>query len=99
MTYFEGSFVRWQKYPPAESQCAQEVVSRIYVNHKTETLTVFCALMKVSGLRGLAFELKLEHIDTHCLFEALKNDGVDTETWTYKLEQVYYVVHAHWLKE
>lgn len=39
-------FCKMAKYPPAESQCAQEVVSRIYVNHKTDTLTVFCALMK-----------------------------------------------------
>lgn len=76
----------------------RKVVARIYVNYKAETLTVFLGY-KVSGLCGLAFELKLGHIDMHRLFEALKNDGVDTETWTYKLEPVYYAVHAHWLKE
>jgi hypothetical protein len=41
----------------------------------------------------------VEHVDMKRLFEAIKNDRVDTEVWKYKLTSIYDIMHAHWLKE
>ena len=81
------------------AEALKAVMSRIYAHHEAEELTVFPAMMKIAELRGLAFELEVEHVDMKRLFEAIKNDRVDTEVWKYKLTSIYDIMHAHWLKE
>jgi hemerythrin superfamily protein len=96
-------FVKMAKSIPTDgamrAEALKAVMSRIYAHHEAEELTVFPAMMKIAELRGLAFELEVEHVDMKRLFEAIKNDRVDTEVWKYKLTSIYDIMHAHWLKE
>jgi hemerythrin superfamily protein len=75
------------------------VTKHIYAHHEAEELTIFPAMMKLPALRGLAFELEVEHTDMKRLFEVLKSDRTDTEIWKYKLSSIYDIMHAHWIKE
>lgn len=77
----------------------KDIMVQIYAHHKAEELTIFPAMMKIPQLRGLAFELEVEHNDMKRLFEALKDDNAATEVWKYKLSSIYGIMHAHWLKE
>ncbi len=77
----------------------RDLIPRLYAHHEAEELTIFPAMMKIPDLRGMAFELEIEHIDMKMLFEALKKDRTDTEVWKYKLASIYDIMHAHWLKE
>jgi hemerythrin superfamily protein len=77
----------------------KEVMRNIYAHHEAEELTVFPKMMQVSELRGLAFELEVEHADMKRLFETLKTDRADTEVWKYRLASIYDIMHVHWLKE
>ena len=83
----------------ARAAALKDIMAQIYAHHKAEELTVFPAMMKIPQLRGLAFELEVEHGDMKRLFEALKDDKVDVEVWKYKLSSIYDIMHAHWLKE
>jgi hemerythrin superfamily protein len=83
----------------ARSAALKDIMTQIYAHHKAEELTVFPAMMKIPQLRGLAFELEVEHGDMKRLFEALKDDKTDVEVWKYKLASIYDIMHAHWLKE
>lgn len=56
-------------------------------------------MMRVQELRGLAFELEVEHADMKRLFESLLKTHTGTEVWNYKLVSIYDIIHAHWLKE
>jgi len=77
----------------------KEVMQNIYTHHKAEELTIFPKMMQIPELRGLAFELEVEHADMKQLFETLKTERTDTEIWKYKLIPIYDIMHAHWLKE
>lgn len=80
-------------------EALKEVMRKIYAHHVAEEVSFFPRMMQISDLRGLAFELEVEHSDMKKLFEALKADRVDAEVWKYKLATIYDVMHAHWLKE
>jgi hemerythrin superfamily protein len=88
-----------EKDGAARSAALKDIMAQIYAHHKAEELTVFPAMMKIPELRGLAFELIVEHEDMKRLFEALKDDKADVEVWKYKLSSIYDIMHAHWLKE
>lgn len=96
-------FVKMAKTTPQDGQLREAalntVMTRIYVHHEAEELTVFPAMMKKVELRGLAFELEVEHGDMKHLFEVLKGNHTNTEVWKYKLASIYDIMHAHWLKE
>lgn len=96
-------FAKMAKTSPQDGQARmaalKDVMRRIYVHHVAEELTVFPKMMPIPELRGLAFELEVEHADMKRLFEALQKDNADTEVWKYKLASVYDIMHAHWLKE
>ncbi len=96
-------FAKMAKTTPADSEARkaalEAVVRDVLVHHQAEELTVFPKMMQIPQLRGLAFELEVEHVDMKRLFEALKGDRVDTEVWKYKLSSIYDIMHAHWLKE
>lgn len=77
----------------------KDLMAQLYAHHKAEELTVFPAMMKVPEMRGLAFELEVEHSDMKRLFETLKTANAATEVWKYKLASIYDIMHAHWLKE
>ena len=77
----------------------QEVMQNIYTHHKAEELTIFPKMMQIPELRGLAFELEVEHADMKRLFETLKTERANTEIWKYKLIPIYDIMHTHWLKE
>jgi hemerythrin superfamily protein len=88
-----------EKDGAARTASLKDIMSQIYAHHKAEELTIFPAMMKIPQLRGLAFELEVEHNDMRRLFDALKNDKADVEVWKYKLSSIYDIMHAHWLKE
>ncbi len=96
-------FAKMAKTTPQDGKTRGEalrgIMVRIYAHHEAEELTIFPAMMKIPDLRGMAFELEVEHVDMKKLFEALVNDRVDTEVWKYKLSPIYDIMHAHWLKE
>ncbi|MCL2476432.1 MAG: hemerythrin domain-containing protein [Candidatus Bathyarchaeota archaeon] len=84
---------------PMREIALKEVMQNIYTHHKAEELTIFPKMMQIPELRGLAFELEVEHADMKQLFETLKTERTDTEIWKYKLIPIYDIMHAHWLKE
>jgi hemerythrin superfamily protein len=84
---------------PMRETALKEVMQNIYTHHKAEELLIFPQMMKIPELRGLAFELEVEHADMKRLFETLKTERVDTEIWKYKLIPIYDIMHTHWLKE
>jgi hemerythrin superfamily protein len=88
-----------EKDGAARVSALKDIICQIYAHHKAEEVTVFPAMMKNAQLRGLAFELIVEHEDMKRLFEALKDDKADVEVWKYKLSSIYDIMHAHWLKE
>lgn len=88
-----------EKDGAARSAALKDIMAQIYAHHKAEELTIFPAMMKIAQLRGLAFELIVEHEDMRKLFEAVKDDKTDVEVWKYKLASIYDIMHAHWLKE
>ncbi len=88
-----------EKDGPTRVAALKDIMAQIYAHHKAEELTVFPDMMKIPQLRGLAFELEVEHNDMKRLFEALKDDKTDVEVWKYKLSSIYDIMHAHWLKE
>lgn len=88
-----------EKDGAARSAALKDIMAQIYAHHKAEELTVFPAMMKIAQLRGLAFELIVEHEDMKRLFEAIKDNKTDVEVWKYKLASIYDIMHAHWLKE
>ena len=96
-------FANMGKTTPQDAQIREaslkDIMGKIYAHHEAEELTVFPKMMQIPQLRGLAFELEVEHADMKRLFEALKGDRVDTEVWKYKLSSIYDIMHAHWLKE
>ena len=96
-------FSKMAKTTPQNGQkretALKDVITRIYAHHEAEELTIFPAMMKIPDLRGMAFELEVEHVDMKRLFEALLKDRADTEVWKYKLSSIYNIMHAHWLKE
>ncbi|MCW3996166.1 MAG: hemerythrin domain-containing protein [Candidatus Bathyarchaeota archaeon] len=96
-------FAKMAKTTPQDGQmrrkALKEIMRRIYAHHEAEELTIFPKMMQVPELRGMAFELEVEHADMKMLFEALLKDSVDTEVWKYKLSSIYDIMHAHWLKE
>jgi hemerythrin superfamily protein len=77
----------------------KDIMAQIYAHHKAEEVTIFPAMLKIPALRGLAYELIVEHEDMKRLFDALKDDRADVEVWKYKLSSIYDIMHAHWLKE
>jgi hemerythrin superfamily protein len=96
-------FAKMTKTNPQDAHVREEalkdVMRRIFAHHEAEELTIFPKMMKIPDLRGLAFELEVEHFDMKRLFEALKNDSAATEIWKYKLASIYDIMHAHWIKE
>jgi len=96
-------FVEMAKTGPQDvkvrEEALREVMHKMYAHHVAEEVSFFPKMMQVPQLRGLAFELEVEHSDMKKLFEALKAERVDTEVWKYKLAPIYGVMHAHWLKE
>lgn len=84
---------------PLRETALKELLPEIYAHHEAEELTVFPKMMQIAELRGLAFELEVEHADMKRLFEVLKTDRADTEIWKYKLASIYDIMHVHWLKE
>jgi hemerythrin superfamily protein len=96
-------FAKMAKTTPQDAQVREtalkDITRKIVAHHEAEELTVFPKMMQIPQLRGLAFELEVEHVDMKRLFEALKGDRVDTEVWKYKLSSIYDIMHAHWLKE
>lgn len=88
-----------EKDGAARAAALKDIMAQIYAHHKAEELTIFPAMMRIPQLRGLAFELEVEHNDMKRLFEALKDDKTGTEVWKYKLSSIYDIMHAHWLKE
>ncbi|MCL2358295.1 hemerythrin domain-containing protein [Candidatus Bathycorpusculum sp.] len=80
-------------------EALKEVMQNIYAHHEAEELTIFPKMMQITELRGLAFELEVEHVDMKRLFETLKTERADTEIWKYKLIPIYDIMHTHWLKE
>ncbi len=96
-------FVKMVKTTPQDGQVRQvalkEVMRKIYAHHEAEEITIFPRMMQIPELRGLAFELEVEHVDMKTLFEALSKDRFDTEVWKYKLASIFDIMHAHWLKE
>lgn len=88
-----------EKDGSSRAAALKDIMTQIYAHHKAEELTIFPAMMKISQLRGLAFELEVEHNDMKLLFEAIKDDNAATEVWKYKLSSIYDIMHAHWLKE
>lgn len=96
-------FVEMAKTSPQDAQAREaalrEVMRKIYAHHIAEEVSIFPKMMQVPELRGLAFELEVEHSDMKTLFEALKAERANTEVWKYRLVTIYDVMHAHWLKE
>jgi hypothetical protein len=84
---------------PMRETALHEVMQNIYTHHKAEEFTIFPKMMQIPELRGLAFELEVEHADMKRLFETLKTERADTEIWKYKLIPLYDIMHTHWLKE
>jgi hemerythrin superfamily protein len=83
----------------AREEALLEVMRKIYAHHIAEEVSFFPKMMQIPELRGLAFELEVEHSDMKKLYEALKADRADTEVWKYKLAPIYDIMHAHWIKE
>lgn len=73
----------------------KDVIRKLYAHHEAEELTIFPRMMQVPELRGLAFELEVEHADMKVLFKALSKARADTEVWRYKLASIYDIMHAH----
>jgi hypothetical protein len=96
-------FAKMAKTTAADGQIREaslkEIIIKINAHHVAEALTFLPKMMKIPEIRGLAFELEVEHAEMSRMFEALKNERVDTEIWKYKLTALYDVLHAHWLKE
>jgi hemerythrin superfamily protein len=96
-------FVKMDKTEPQDSQtrvdALKEVMRKIYAHHEAEEVTIFSKMMQIKALRGLAFELEVEHADMKKLYDALKASRADTEVWKYKLASIYDIMHAHWVKE
>ena len=96
-------FAKMAKTSPQDAQAREsalkEVIRSIYAHHSAEELTIFPKMMQIPALRGLAFELEVEHADMKRLFEALQKDHTGTEVWKYKLASIYDIMHAHWSKE
>jgi hemerythrin superfamily protein len=83
----------------ARTEALEQVMRKIYAHHEAEEITLFPKMMKIEALRGLAFELEVEHADMKHLFDVLKASRIDTEVWKYKLASIYDIMHAHWVKE
>lgn len=77
----------------------KEIMRKLYAHHEAEAVVIFPRMMQISALRGLTFELEVEHGDMSVLFEALAKDRANTEVWKYKLSSIFDIMHAHWLKE
>ena len=96
-------FAKMAKTKPEDAQMREaslkDVMRKLYAHHEAEELTIFPRMMAVPELRGLAFELEVEHADMKVLFEALSKDRTDTEVWRYKLASIYDIMQVHWLKE
>jgi len=96
-------FVKMAKTKPEDARVREtslkDIMRKLYAHHEAEELTIFPRMMQIPELRGLAFELQVEHVDMKTLFEALSKDRADTEIWRYKLASIYDIMHAHWLKE
>ncbi len=96
-------FVKMAKTEPQDSQARvdalKEVMRKIYAHHEAEEVTIFPKMMQIKALRGLAFELEVEHADMKRLYETLKESRADTEVWKYKLSTIYDIMHSHWVKE
>ncbi|MDR0470852.1 MAG: hemerythrin domain-containing protein [Nitrososphaerota archaeon] len=96
-------FTKMSKTTPNDGsmreEALKEVMQNIYTHHQAEEMIIFPQMMKIPELRGLAFELEVEHTDMKRLFETLKTERADTEIWKYKLVPIYDIMHAHWLKE
>jgi hemerythrin superfamily protein len=96
-------FAKMAKTGPKDGEARMEalaqVMRKIYAHHEAEEVTIFPQMMKISELRGMAFELEVEHADMKGLYDALKGNRADTEVWKYKLATIYDIMHSHWVKE
>jgi hemerythrin superfamily protein len=96
-------FVKISKTTPNDGemrvQALKGVMRKLYAHHEAEDVVIFPRMMQISALRGLTFELEVEHADMRVLFEALAKDHANTEVWKYKLSSIFDIMHAHWLKE
>jgi hemerythrin superfamily protein len=96
-------FAKMSKTKPEDAalrtSSLKDIMRKLYAHHEAEEISIFPRMMQIPALRGLAFELEVEHADMKVLFEALSRDRADTEIWRYKLASIYDIMHAHWLKE
>ncbi len=96
-------YAKMAKTKPEDAQVRaaslKDFMRKLYAHHEAEELTIFPKMMRIPELRGLAFELQVEHADMKMLFEAFSKDSAGTEVWRYKLASMYDIMHAHWLKE
>lgn len=88
-----------QQDAQTRTEALNEVMRKIYAHHEAEEVAIFPKMMQISALRGLAFELEVEHADMKKLYDTLKANHADTEVWKYKLSSIYDIMHAHWVKE
>jgi len=96
-------FAKMAKTKPEDAHMREaslkEIMRKVSAHHEAEERTVLPRMLQIPDLRGLAFEILVEHSDMITLFEALKKDRADTEVWKYKLASIYDIIHAHWHKE
>ena len=96
-------FAKMAKTKPEDAQVREaslkDFMRNLYAHHEAEELTIFPKMMQIPELRGLAFELQVEHANMKVLFEPFSKEGAGTEIWRYKLAPMYDIMHAHWLKE
>lgn len=96
-------FAKLRKTGAADSSLREELFldfkKKLYAHHEGEEIDVFPILLKVPALKGLTYELMVEHEDMKKHFEALSKEDYGEASWVYKLAPLYDVMHAHWLKE
>jgi hemerythrin superfamily protein len=96
-------FAKMAKTKPSDAKVREtslkDFTRKLYAHHEAEELTIFPRMIQIPELRGLSFELQIEHESMKVLFEALAKDHSGTEIWSYKLSPMYDIIHAHWLKE
>ncbi len=96
-------FAKLFKSQPKDAEMRKSLfldfMKKLYAHHEAEEVVFFPRMMQMPQLRGLAFELEVEHAEMKVLCEALSKDRFETEIWRYKLAPLYDIMHAHWLKE
>ncbi len=72
---------------------------KLYAHHEAESATVIPAMLKVSDLKAMGYELMEEHATMKLLIKDLQEMGYGQPMWKYRLSPLYDVMKVHWDKE